>query len=239
MKNNIDFSVVIPVRGNIDGLRITLGAFNLFTAQRDKFEVILVVDDDDPDASFYIKLKGKFGYSIRVMIVKRSDNFCRDYYNAGANIALGTNILMFNDDCYMQTYGWDDIVRFKVEANKHFNGIYLVDMMDSTHDNNVVYPKFPLISRKAVELLGFFFFPQVRMYPADKCIWDLYKGVGCVITAHEIKMQHNHNYDHLNDPSKSRMMRILEEDKANGVFPVNATEEAKKLAAEIERYGNV
>lgn len=238
MSHTIDFSVVMPVRGNIDGLRITLGSFNLFTAQRDRFEVILVVDDDDPDASFYLKLRGKFGYDIRVLIVKRSDNFSNDYYNAGAKLALGTNIMVFNDDCYMQTYGWDDIVRAKVVANPQFNGVYLVDMMDSTHDSTASYPKFPMISRKAVDSLGFFFFPQVRQWPSDKCIWDLYNGVGCVIPCHEVKMQHDHNFDHLNDPTKSKFIRILEEDKANGVFPVNPEREARILYEEIEIRGS-
>jgi hypothetical protein len=32
------------------------------------------------------------------------------------------------------------------------------------------------------------------------------------------------------------MMRILEEDKANGVFPVNAVAESKKLAEAIEQF---
>lgn len=231
-----DFSVVMPVRDNIDGLRISLGAFNLFTAQRDKLEVILVVDDDDIDAGFYHKLKGKFGFEIRVLLVKRSDNFSRDYYNAGANIAVGTNILVFNDDCYIQTYGWDDIIRKKIAANPHFNGIYLIDMMDSSHNDtpSKPFPKFPIISRKAVETIGFFFFPQVRMWPADKVIWDLYSKIGCIITAHEIKLQHDHNYNHETDPRKNRMLRILEEDKANGVFPLNADEEYKKLWRAID-----
>lgn len=232
----IDFSIVIPVRNNVEGLRITLGAFNLFTSQRDRLEVILVADDDDPDAGFYDKLRGRYGYSIRVLLVKHSDNFCRDYYNAGANVATGDNIMMFNDDCYMQTYGWDDIIRQKVEANKHFKGVYFVDIMDSTYNNTVPYPKFPMISRKAVDLVGFFFYPQVRMWPADKVIWDLYKSVGCVITAHEIKMQHDHNYNHNTDPNKNRMLRILKEDEANGVFPISADREVAILTDYITKW---
>ena len=165
----IDFSVIMPVRGNIDGLRVCLGAFNLFTAQRDKFEVILVVDDDDPDAVFYNKLIGKFGFTIRVLVVARSQNFSHDYYNAAAKIASGDNILAVNDDCYMQTYGWDDIIREKVAANEKLKGIYLVALMDSTYhdDPNCPFPRFPMISRKAVELLGFFVHPKVRQWPAD------------------------------------------------------------------------
>lgn len=234
--NQIDFSVVIPVKDNIDQLRITLGAFNLFTVCKEMFEVILVVDEDDKDAGFYYKLKNKFGYSLRVLLVKRSDNFSDDYYNAGVKLALGKNIMVFNDDCYMQTYGWDDIIRQKIEANPQFNGIYLVDIMDSTHESaGFSYPKFPMISRKAIETIGFFFFPQIRMWVSDKAIWDLYSGVGCVIKAHDVKMCHDHNFDHTKDPRKSRFARLLEEDKANGLFPIDPSKEVKKLIEAIEK----
>jgi hypothetical protein len=230
-----DFSVVIPVRGNMKGLRITLGAFDLFTAQKDKLEVILVADDDDVDACNYLRLI-PVDYQIVMYQVPRTDNFCESYYNFGARRAVGTNIMVFNDDCYVQTNGWDDIIRKRVEANPQFNGVYLVSLMDSTYydEKGLEFPRFPMISKKAMDAVGFFFFPQVRMWPADKCIHDLYKAVGCIITCHEVKLQHDHIYNHKGDPSKSRMQRIMEEDIANGVFPIDGNDQAKRLLEAIK-----
>jgi hypothetical protein len=51
--------------------------------------------------------------------------------------------------------------------------------------------------------------------------------------AHEVKMQHDHNYNHDTDPVKNRMLQILQEDKANGVFPVDCTEYISKIHKEI------
>jgi len=229
-----DFSIVIPVRGNMKGLRITLGAFELFTTHKDKLEVILVADDDDPELMDY-KLIGKdYSFDLTAYGVPRTDNFCESYYNFGARKAVGTNIMVFNDDCYVQINGWDDIVRGRIEANPQFNGVYLVNLLDSTYydEKGLEFPRFPMISKKARETIGFFFFPQVRMWPADKCIHDLYKAVGCVITCHQVKLQHDHIYDK-NDPSKSRMYRIMNEDIANGVFPIDGNAQAKKLMEAI------
>jgi hypothetical protein len=229
-----DFSVVIPVRNNIGGLLVTLGAFDLFTAQKDMLEVVLIADNDDSDLETYRKISKKYKYDIQVLSVEKSDNFSRDYYNHGVTCSSGGNVMVYNDDCYMQTNHWDDIIRERISANKHFNGIYLVSLMDSTFNDTVPFPKFPMLSRKAIDTVGFFFYPQVRMWPADKVIYDLYKAVGCVITCHNVKMQHDHNYNHTVDPSKSRMLRLLNEDRANGVFPVNANKEAEMLRKAIE-----
>lgn len=232
----IDFSLIMPVRNNINGLMLTLGAFQLFTAQKDKFEILLLVDKDDPEAQEYLKIVSQFNLRIFVYPVYPSDNFSNDYYNWALQHCRGTNIMVWNDDCYIQTYGWDDIVRRKISEQPQMNGVYMVDMMDSTRKceaNGAEFPRFPMISRKAVDAIGFFFVPTVRNWPADYVIWSIYKAVGCIIPCHEVKMQHDHNYDHINDPSKSRFMRILNEDKANGVFPVKADDYINKLADAI------
>lgn len=234
----IDFSVIMPVRNNMNGVRLCLSAFQLFTHQKDKFEILLIVDNNDPDAEDYFYLCDDFKLKIIVHLVNPSDNFSNDYYNWALQHARGSNILVYNDDCYMQTDGWDDIVRKKIADNPQMNGVYLIDMMDSTRKceaNGKEFPRFPMISRKAVDAVGFFFVPTVRNWPADYVIWSIYSYVGCIIPCHEVKMQHNHNYDHINDPSKSRFMRILNEDRANGVFPVKSDEYIIKLVDAIRK----
>lgn len=223
-----DFSVVIPVRGNIHGLLVTLGAFELFTADKSKIEVLLIADNDDPDLYEYNSLVFDYPFDIQVCPVARSDNFCRDYYTYGALKSSGKNVIMFNDDAYIQTNKWDDIIRAKTEGKEY----YLVDIWDSTHEyEGHSYPRFPMISRKAIDLLGFFFYPQVRMYPADMIIWQVYNHAGVVIPCHEVKIQHDHVPNA--DPTKSRLMQILREDKENGVFPVRIQPEIDKLKGAI------
>lgn len=232
----IDFSLIMPVRNNMAGLRLALGAFQLFTAQPNKFEIHLLVDDNDTDIDDYFSICEEFKLQIMVHIVKPTDNFSNDYYNWALQHCRGVNIMVWNDDCYMQTNAWDDKVRAKIAGYTGHNGIYMIDMWDSTRchmGSGVEFARFPMISRKAVDIVGFFFFPTVRNWPADKVIWDLYSYVKRIIPCHEVKIQHDHNFDHENDPSKSRFMRILNEDKANGVFPVDAITPIKKLVEVI------
>ncbi len=228
----IDFSIIIPCRYNIEGLKVTLDAFEIFTKQKDKLEVILVVDSDDNELSKYAELLLNYTFCIRLIEVEHSDNFCRDYYNYGVSKSTGENIMCFNDDCYMQVNGWDDIIRQEIEKNYHFKGVYLIDLFDSTHeDDNQSFPRFPMLSRKVVDLFGFFFYPQVRMWPADKILFSIFNSVGNIIKCHKVKMQHDHVY--ALDVSKTRMWRIFNEDKASGVFPVDVKPEIEKLKQAI------
>lgn len=235
-----NFSVVMPVRNNIGGLLLSLAAFQAFTYDKAGLEVLLFVDDDDNDLERYKAISKNYGYDIHVNVVGKSDNFSENYYNRGAKMSSATNIFAFNDDCYIQTAYWDKIIMDKIKMNSQFKGIYLVDIMDSTRkahftdDPKYIYPKFPVISKKAVDTIGFFFHPKVRIWPADKIIWDLYKAVGCVITCHDVKIQHDHNFNHETDPSKNRMLRVLNEDKANGVFPIDGTQYVKALYKAID-----
>ena len=233
----IDFSLIMPVRNNIKGLKLCLGAFDLFTAKKDNFEIVLVVDNNDPEMGKYIELCKDFDLRIQVHLVKPTDNFSDGYFNWALQHCRGTNIMVWNDDCYVQTNTWDEIVRRKIAEQPQLNGVYLVDMWDSTrrceaHDKE--FARFPIISRKAVDAVGFFFVPTVRQYPADYVIWSIYEMVGCIIPCHDVKLQHDHNYDHIGDPSKARFMRILREDQANGVFPVKADEYILNLKAAID-----
>lgn len=231
----MDFSVIMPVRNNIEGLKTALGAFQLFTAKPELVEIRLMVDRGDMDTDKYIALSGKYDIQIFVHLVEPSDNFNKDYYNAHMKYCRGKNIMAFNDDCYVQTNKWDDIVRQKIAEHPEFKGIYLVDIWDSTRFGNdsegkkFEFPRFPMISRKAVDIAGFFFFPQMRNWPADKVVWNLYTSVGCIIKCHEVKLQHDHNFDHTGDPTKSRFLRILNEDIANGVFPIDARPQCQAL----------
>ena len=118
--------------------------------------------------------------------------------------------------------------RYNQNKNYHFKDIYLVDLYDSTHDDdNQSFPRFPMLSRKTIDILGFFFYPQVRMWPADKIMFSIFQSIGCIIRCYNVRMQHDHVY--AMDVSKTRMWRIYKEDISNGVFPVDVKPEIKKI----------
>jgi len=220
----MDFSVVLPTRGNVAGLKKMLDAFVDTTTDLTNLEVLIATDWDDPDHDEIIKLCRTYPFYVLAIDTIQTDNFCQGYFNRLADLSSGKNILGMNDDCYMLTKGWDDIVRKATEGRD----IYLVDMWDSTHDyGGQSIPRFPMISRKAVETVGFFFYPQISMWPADLDIYNVYRRVDAVIECHEVKLQHDHITE--GDQSKSRLWQIFQEDIKKGLFPVNMNEETRKL----------
>ena len=217
-----DFSFVLPTRGNLAELMGFITSLVDTVKDKDCFEILLAPDIDDPELE---RMKGMVkGYPVRVYETHPTDNFNRDYFNFLTYKAVGKNIWCINDDVVMQTKHWDEIILNKIKVvneEKKLNGVYLVDTFDSTHEQGGnSFPRFPLISKKAVDAIGFLMFPQVRTWPADKVIYLLYACLDAVVPCHEVKIQHNWTGN--NDPEKSIIIQSFKGDIENGVFPVDA-----------------
>jgi glycosyltransferase involved in cell wall biosynthesis len=219
------FSVILPTRERLPGLKKTLDSFQNTTDNLNGLEVILVCDTDDESLHLVEKVIDKYPYNIMALVRPRSDHFCRDYQNWGASKSSGQNILCWNDDCWVKTPHWDTIIKEKVGTRR----VYMVDCMDSTHEELYSFPRFPIISRAAYEAAGSIYYPQIRMWGADRVIYDLYKAADCIIKCHEVWFQH----DHL--PSK-RFYDIYAEDYRNKVFPVDILNEVEALKKAKEKY---
>jgi len=218
----IDFSLVLPTRGNITGLTRMITSFLDKAKNKDCVEFVIAPDLDDPELNL-IKESVK-PYPVKVFETHPTDNFCRDYFNWLTWKSSGKSVWCMNDDVEMETQDWDEIVRDKIK-DKRF---YLVDILDSTHEEGgVSYPRFPLISRASIDVIGFTFYPQVRMYPADRIIYELYKNLDLIVPCHEVQLRHD--WIPVSDKSKSLLMRFYDEDNRNGVYPINLLPEMNKL----------
>ena len=222
MKYSKDFSLIVPTRNNLSGLIKMIDSFMETAHNSECVEFLLAPDIDDPQLK---EIKHRlWNYPVRVYETHQSDNFCRDYFNFLAYKAKGRSVWCMNDDVVMETEGWDTIINEKIKDKK----LYLVDTWDSTHEfEGTSFPRFPIISKEAIDTIGFVFYPQCRMWPADRLIYELYKMADLIVECHEVKFQHNHIAN--NDPSKSRLYNIFLEDKANGVFPINVFHEKQLL----------
>jgi hypothetical protein len=214
----LDFSIVIPSRGNLSGLKHCLTKFFDLTKNLDKVEFLLVLDTDDPDLEKIFTFVNTMAMRIKCYVRSRSEYHGRDYVNWGMNKATGENLWVFNDDAYVQTLYWDDLIKDAIGSRK----VYMVDTWCSDHEDIHSFPRFPLVSREAYNAVGFFFFPEVRMWGADAVLFDMYKQADAVIPCHGVRVQHDHV------PSK-RFWDIYEQDKKNGVFPVPALDELIRL----------
>lgn len=206
MKN---FSIVLPSRGNKDHVKKMLDAFEVTTSDKDAIEVLLAIDEGKKDIRDFVSGQD-YNFDIYFYERPKTRNFSQDYYNWLANRSHGCNVWGFNDDAWVTTYDWDNIINKKIKETNW--SIYLVDTHDTTksHPGNY-FCTFPMVSRKAICTMGFFLHPRVRVFPSDQVIFDTFKAANRIIDANEVIVYHNHIAE--TDESKSMMMEILNEDR--------------------------
>jgi hypothetical protein len=137
-------SALIPSRNRPDGLIHAVESLRSNASRASNVEILVAIDMDDEEtlkvssliAPCKIYVCERYGY-------KR----LHEYYNTLANLAQGGWLLLFNDDAECVTKLWDT----NVEAHDETIPRYLCGTT-----NHSEYPCFPLISRKAYEVMGCF-----------------------------------------------------------------------------------
>jgi len=203
------FSIIMPTRGDEKNVEKLLDSIERNTRDKKSIEVLFAIDEGERSIINFVDGK-KYSFRVEFFERPKTDNFSKDYYNWLANKSCGENIWVLNDDAWIITNDWDAIILKKIK--EHRWDTYLVDTHDSTKINPGNYfCTFPMISRKACGLLGYTLHPRVRIFPADKVAFDTFKAIDRIIDANEILIQHDHIVEA--DKSKSKMMKIFEEDK--------------------------
>ncbi len=131
-------SVLVPSRE-----RPELLAASIESLGGGDLEILVALDEDDPRLSDYAGLGSasligpRYGYSS-----------LQSYYNALARRATGDWLMIWNDDCLMQTPDWIEIVG-------GFDGRMVVLNPRTNHGNwKIDMNVFPIFPRKLVELTG-------------------------------------------------------------------------------------
>lgn len=142
------------------------------TKFKESIEVLVVVDDDDNTYKYILKdLQARYNdISLRMFSRKRSIWMHRDYINWVYPVSKGKFILVLNDDAEFVNPDWDEHTFCRLElclANKPDGIIY---GFTDTMSNDPWLCMFPLLSRKAVDILGFILPNQRQNWLAD---WDI------------------------------------------------------------------
>jgi hypothetical protein len=132
-------SVLIPSRQRPDLL-----ARSIHSLGEGDLEVLVRVDEDDPRRESYLALP-----NLDVIVGPHHGyGSLQHYYNELADRATGDWLLIWNDDCLMQTPDWRDVVR-------SYDGKMAVLNPKTNHDNwEIDMNVFPILPRKMVELMG-------------------------------------------------------------------------------------
>lgn len=184
MKN---FSIMCPTRNRVLMLSNLIESIVNNTQELNNTEIIIIYDNDD-NSTIQVKenLLSRFGNRINLVFHsrERSYNMSNDYYNyASNNIAQGKYLIAVNDDTRFIKHSWDIEAIKKIDKyleNKPdgiFYGITDDREVERKRNEHYWFSCFPLVSKKAVEALGFFFDPFIWKDGADWDLLALYKNI--------------------------------------------------------------
>lgn len=118
------------------------------------------------------------------------------YYNPLALASRGRWVQVLNDDVVFRTPAWDIVGKKALEAGHALypDGIFYGRTFD---DLNTGYSCFPILTRQAVEALGWFFHPEFTSWGADIHLKNLFDIVGRVVDV-PYHFDHLREHDHIN-----------------------------------------
>ena len=115
--SNSVISVLLPTRGRREVLKKSIQTLVDKANQKDKIEILFGIDDDDQGLSEYIKEELAPYFNEHKIEARASvfqplgyDNL-HIYVNTLAGAATGEWLFFWNDDCLMESDGWDDVIR--------------------------------------------------------------------------------------------------------------------------------
>lgn len=117
---------------------------SIASVARADVEILIRVDEDDPRLGEYLQ------FCTPLIGASHGYGGLHVYYNQLAERAKGDWLLLWNDDCIMETKEWTDIVHL-------YDGKMVVLNPATNHDNwTIDMNVFPIVPRKMVELMGHF-----------------------------------------------------------------------------------
>jgi hypothetical protein len=158
-------SLIVPTRQRTDQLLRLLHSLAATAADPGSFEVVLVVDADDPASTAFTFP----GLTLRRVIVEPGRTMGA-LNTAGYDAAAGEYVMLLNDDVVARTRGWDRKVLacFRVCAD----GILLVHPNDTVFEDKLC--TFPIVSRTFCEMAGGICPPGYARYRIDDHIEDVF-----------------------------------------------------------------
>ncbi len=178
----MNYSILIPTRKRPQLLTNLIQSIHDTVEDKNNTEIHIAYDvDDNVTISIIGSLKETYK-SIKMDFHgrKRSYLLNDDYYNwMSTNFSEGKYIIAVNDDTKFINYAWDSIALRKIEdylkdkPDGIFYGITEDKEVEGRRNDSNYFSCFPLISKAGVNVLGYFFDPQIYKDGAD---WDIVMG---------------------------------------------------------------
>ena len=184
----IKFSLILNSRGRPQLLSNFLDSIVKTTTNINEIEVIVGLDWDDPTVPSSLAAIDAHPFTVPV-VGNRPVNLIHAL-NALAVRASGFYLYILNDDVVFLTSAWDTIAwdTLSTYCKNHMDGIiYDGIIYGRTHDLSIdkdkdgKYAAFPIISKKACEILGFCIPTEFYSLGGDVAAYRIYEAVDRVV----------------------------------------------------------
>lgn len=190
----MNFSLILPTRHRVELLTNLCTSIQRNTADPNNIEVLVACDSDDRDSC---KLFESITYPwFKGYVRDRGSSISRDYQNWLYAKSSGKYIFILNDDVEIKTHKWDEIALSKIETYLYdkFDGIFYGWVADSENirinQNRDAYSCFPILSRSAIDTLGYVMNEYYGGWSADVYLYNVYKEVNRILDLSEIMAKH-------------------------------------------------
>ncbi len=146
-------------------------------------ELLFACDDDDATSMYCInQLTNKYSeLSITYFYRPRSEWLNRDYFNWLVDKAQGDYMFNMGDDLVFKVKDWDKIILDGIDnffKDKKDKIVYVCVGSDTPNPPGIDYKftGFPIISKEAINILGFFLIPDIPGWCSDYAIVELYNN---------------------------------------------------------------
>ena len=203
-------------------------------------QLLLLVDRDDQDSiDLVLNLDKTYTQNLTIIIRKQGDTLVDYYNNYAAQCSNGHLIWGLNDECECIINHWDYLLLKRYTKDilpKQDKVFYLIIDDDSHYKNKTVHELgccFPILTKEAVQSLGFFMPPQIEWQGADVALFKIFKtlmtsfNVERILMCDNVKVTH-FSYNNGDIPADETQLRSYEISKTTGLNP-----------AELEYYATI
>lgn len=186
------FSLMVNSRNRPQHLEKLLDSIVETTNDLSSIEVIIKLDKCDPTLLQSLEVLNKYSFS-NYLVSPRPDNQSISLAKI-SGLAIGYYLFVLNDDVLFMSKHWDTLAYDALSDyhNKFPDGIVYGHTHDLSidKDESIEYAAFPIISKTAFEVLGFFAPTEIYGLGGDVATYEIYKKVGRVLPLKNIILKH-------------------------------------------------
>lgn len=221
------FSIILNSRKRVKLLSKLLNSIYENTANPDQVEILISLDCDDEDSQSFLSEYDRFERNVFWEVIER-DSHLNNRLTGLAQQALGDWIFILNDDTEILTKDWDKIAWEALESADYIvYGYTHCNSVDKERDAK--YSSFPMVSKRSVDILGYFMHPAFHSLGADVHLWRIYNELNRVV---DVPIQIKHSLHEtveqvINPDETARVMRSMAGRMDWWNYPIN--EDVDKL----------